>query len=116
MLFNLHNGQVRFTSIDTGSKPIFRPKMKVGHISMGYIKGPQGNKTHNGGYQTDRLGNIDVTIPFHIDTMIGQGWPIYDGDFLTYPVPKMDLIYPNMNLDSSYWRKINEAKSLRSPQ
>ena len=112
MLFNLHNGQVRFTSIDTGSKPLFREKMKVGHISMGYIKGPLGNITHRGGYQTDKLGNIDVTIPFHIDTMIGQGWPIYIGNG-HLPVSQLDLLYPDMDMDSFYWRKINEGKNMR---
>ena len=116
MLFNLHNGQVRFSSIDTGNKPIFRPKMKVGHISMGRINTPRGDVGHNGGYQTDKMGNIDVTIPFHIETMIGQGWPLYNGDGKTYPVPQVDLLYPNMNLDSLYWRKINEGKNLRSSQ
>ena len=113
MLFNVHNGQMRFTAADKGSKPIFRDKMKVGHMSIGHIKDLQGNITHRGGYKSDKLGNIDVAIHYHLDTMIGQGWPIYNGDGKTYPVPKDDLIYPNMNLSSTYWQRINEAKNLR---
>lgn len=113
MLFNLHNGQVRFSSVQTGSKPIFRDKSPKKHISMIRIMSPKGTIDHRGGYETDKLGNIDVTIPAHIDTMVGLGYPIYGGDGKMKPVPKDDLIYPNNNLDSEYWRKINEAKNLR---
>ena len=112
MLFNLHNGQVRFSSMDTGSKPIFRKKMMVGSLSIKKVIGLQGNIEHNGGYQSDKLGNINVTIPTHLDTMIGHGWPIYNGDFRTYPVPKESLLYPNNNLDSPYWRRILESKNM----
>lgn len=108
MLFNLHNGQVRFSSMQTGSKPIFRDKSPKSHISMMRLKG-----TDDRGYAADELGNIDVKAPEHIDTMVGLGYPIYDGDGKTKPVPKDDLLYPNLNLDSEYWRRINEAKNLR---
>ena len=113
MLFNLHNGQVRFGALDKGSKPYFRPKMKVGHISIGKIKGQQGNIEHDGGYKVDRLGNIDVTVPFHIDTMIGNGWPIYIGKGIIYPATERELLYPDNNLNSLYWQKILEAKNMR---
>lgn len=113
MLFNIYNGQVRFSSIQTGSKPIFRPKRPWGQVSMGAIKGVKGEMDHSGGYKADALGNIDVVIHKHIDTMIGLGFPIYDGNGKLNPVPKDDLIHPNMDPNSSYWRRINEAKNLR---
>lgn len=112
MLFNIHNGQMRFSSIDTGSKPIFRDKSPKRMLMMAHIKG-----TFQGIYRADKFGNIDVVAPEHIDVMVGLGYPIYNGNFGSIiPVPKEDLIYPNLDLTSPYWRKINEAKSLRSPQ
>ena len=108
MLFNIHNGQMRFSSVQTGSKPIFRNKSPKGILMMARIDG-----TENGVYRADKLGNIDVKASGHIDTMVGLGYPIYDGDGKMSPVPKDDLVYPNLNMDSSYWRKINEAKNLR---
>ena len=108
MLFNIHNGQVRFSSIQTGSKPIFRDKSPKVMLMMSRLDG-----TEHGVYRANKLGNIDVKAPEHIDTMVGLGYPIYDGDGITNPAPKNDLIYPNLNLDSSYWRKINEGKNLR---
>lgn len=113
MLFNLYNGQIRFGAMDKGSIPYFRPKMKVGNISIKKVRGVQGKIEHHGGYQADKLGNIDVRIPFHIDIMIGHGWPIYNGNGKTYPVPRLDLLYPTNSLDSLYWRKILEAKNIR---
>jgi len=108
MLFNIHNGQMRFSSIDTGSKPIFRNKSPKGMLLMSRIDG-----TENGIYRANKMGNIDVIAPEHIDVMVGLGYPIYDGDGIRFPAPKDDLLYPNMNLDSAYWRKINEAKGQR---
>jgi len=108
MLFNIHFGQVRFSSIQTGSKPIFRPKSPKGMLLMNKIDG-----TPYGKYTADKLGNIDIVAPQHIDVMIGLGYPIYCGDGKRTPVPLDDLIYPNNNTDSGYWRKINEAKNLR---
>jgi len=107
MLFNIYNGQVRFSSIQTGSKPIFRPKSPKGRLMMGRT-----SRGIEADYRADKLGNIDVKDPKHIDTMVGLGYPIYDGDGKTKPVPKDDLVYPNLNLDSTYWRRINEAKNL----
>lgn len=122
MLFNLHNGQMRFSSIDTGSKPIFRDKSPKKMLMMAHIEG-----TDQGIYRADKLGNIDVVAPQHIDVMIGLGYPIYNGDgrfvpipegdgIRVVPVPWGDLIYPNLDLTSSYWRRINEAKNLRCRQ
>ncbi|HUT68664.1 MAG TPA: hypothetical protein VMW86_08990 [Dehalococcoidales bacterium] len=105
MLFNLHNGQVRFRS---AGEPIFRNKAKFGRLYMRQIKG-----FHQGIYNADQLGNIDVQAPEHIDVMVGLGYPIYDGDGKQNPVPKDDLIYPNLDLKSTYWRRIKEAKSSR---
>lgn len=108
MLFNIHHGQVRFSSIQTGNKPIFRNKSPKKMLLMRSLKGEEG-----GEYRADKLGNIVVVAPEHIDAMVGLGYPIYDGDGTIRPVPKDDLLYPNNNLDSGYWQKINEAKNLR---
>ncbi len=108
MLFNLHNGQMRFSSIQTGSKPIFRDKSPKGLLMMRGIDG-----SHQGTYRADKLGNIDVVASKHIDVMLGLGYPIYNGNGKMVPVLKDDLIYPNLNMDSQYWRKINEAKNSR---
>ena len=108
MLFNIHNGQVRFSSIQSGSKPIFRNKSPKSMLMVQHIRG-----LHQGSYRADKLGNIDVEVPVHIDVMVGLGYPIYDGDGKQCPVPKDDLIYPNLDPKSAYWRKINEAKSRR---
>ena len=105
MLFNIHYGQVRFSTIQAGSKPIFRPKSPKSMLMMVHLKGGQGI------YRADKLGNIDVRAPEHISTMVGLGYPIYNGDGKT--ARKEDLIYPNLDIDSHYWRKINEAKNLR---
>ncbi|MBA7698130.1 hypothetical protein ES703_106805 [subsurface metagenome] len=107
MLFNIHHGQMRFSSIPTGSKPMFRNKSPKKMLMMAHIKGG-----HQGVYRADKLGNIDVVAPAHIDVMVGLGYPIYDGDGKMNPVPKDDLIYPNLYMDSTYWRKINQAKNL----
>ena len=109
MLFNIQNGQVRFSSIQTGSVPIFRDKTPKKLIMMQGVKGDG----KGGLFRADKLGNIDVKAPEQIDTMIGLGYPIYDGDGKMNPVPKDDLIYPNLNMDSEYWRLINKAKNLR---
>lgn len=109
MIFNLHNGQVRFSSIQQGSKPIFRPKPPMGRLMMCKLR--DGSKID---YRADALGNIDVVAPLHIDTMIGLGYPIYNGDGKMKPVPLDDLVYPNNDPASGYWRMINQAKSLRS--
>src|SRR3972149_6203700 len=103
MLFNIQHGQVRFSSL---GKPVFRHKAKFGRLYMMQIKG-----MHQGIYDADKLGNIDVRAMEHIDTMVGLGYPIYNGDGKTYPVPLDDLIYPNLDVNSEYWRGINEAKS-----
>lgn len=108
MLFNIHNGQVRFSSIQTGSKAIFRNKSPKKLIMMRSIEGGEA-----AGYRADKLGNIDVVALKHIGVMVGLGYPIYDGDGKMCPVPKDDLLYPNNNLDSRYWQKVNEAKNLR---
>ena len=110
MLFNLHNGQIRFGALDKGGIPYYRPKMKVGNISIKKVKGVQGKIEHHGGYQVDKLGNIDVRIPSHIDIMVGHGWPIYNGDGRR-EASRLDLIYPTLNMTSLYWRKINEGKN-----
>lgn len=108
MLFNIHHGQVRFSSVQMGSKPIFRPKSPKSMLMMSRMDG-----TENGVYRANKLGNIDVRAPEHISTMVGLGYPIYDGDGKTTSVTKDSLIYPNLDLDSPYWRKINEAKYVR---
>jgi len=108
MLFNIHHGQMRFSSIQEGNKPIFRNKRPMGTLFMGHIKGIESIR-----YDADTFGNIDVLAPEHIEAMVGLGYPIYDGDGKMNPVPKGDLVYPNLNIDSTYWRKINETKLLK---
>ena len=98
---------MRFSSIQTGSTPIFRNKHKMGTLIMGHIKGIESIR-----YDADKFGNIEVEAPEHIDAMVGLGYPIYDGDDNLCPVPKDDLIYPNNNLASTYWQRINKAKNL----
>ena len=110
MLFNIHQGQMRFSSIPTGSKPIFRNKSPKKILMMRNIH--RGDEAYT--YRADKLGNVDVVIPKHIDVMVGLGYPIYNGDGKTSPVPKDSLIYPNLNPDSTYWRRISEIKNLRS--
>lgn len=105
MLFNLHYGQVR---LGTDGKPYFRPKRPMGRLMMGRIKGFSQTE-----YRADEIGNIDVRAPEHIDVMVGLGYPIYDGDGKTYPVPPDDLIWVTPFMDSPYWTKIAEAKSHR---
>lgn len=105
MLFNIHHGQVRFSSVQTGSKPIFRDKSPKKMLMMQHLRGG-----HRGIYRADELGNIDVNAPVHIDVMVGLGYPIYNGNGKLKPVPMDDLIYPNLDMNSPYWRKINEAK------
>jgi len=99
---------MRFSSIQTGSKPIFRDKSPKKMLMMRGIDG-----SHPGLYRANKIGNIDVVASKHIDVMFGLGYPIYAGDGKMNPVPKDDLIYPNLNMDSEYWRKIQEAKNLR---
>lgn len=102
MKFNLHYGQMR---LGTNGKPYYRPKRPMGTLSMGKIDGKQ-----LAAYRTDSIGNIDVIAPQHIDVMVGLGYPIYDGDGKTYPVPMDDLLWITAKLDSTYWHKIEQAK------
>ena len=104
MKFNLHHGQMR---LGANGKPYYRPKSPKGLLMMGEIKG-----THLGAYKADQLGNIDVEVPKHIDVMVGLGYPIYNGDGKTCPVPMDDLLFISANLNGTYWRKINEAKNM----
>lgn len=61
-------------------------------------------------YIADKVGNIDVKAPLHVRTMMGLGYPIYDGDGKTYPVPPDDLIWPRLETDSQYMRRCMEAQ------
>jgi len=109
MQFNLHHGQVRFSSIQTGSKPIFRNKSPKKMLMVRNIR--RGDEAYT--YRADKLGNISVEIHQHIDAMVGLGYPIYAGDG-ERPVEKdRDLLYPNLDMDSPYWQRINEGKNLR---
>jgi hypothetical protein len=106
MKFNLHRGQMR---LDVAGKPYYRAKSPKGVLMIENLK--DGTK---GLFYADSLGNIEVVAPKHIDTMVGLGYPIYDGDGKTYPVPMDDLLWISSRPDSPYWQKINEAKHLRS--
>ena len=102
MKFNLHHGQMR---LGADGKPYYRPKRPMGLLMMGTIQG-----VHEGSYRADKLGNIDVEVPKHIDVMVGLGYPIYNGDGKTCPVPMDDLLFISADLNGAYWRRINEAK------
>lgn len=63
-------------------------------------------------YLADKIGNIDVKAPLHIQTMMGLGYPVYDGDGKAYPVPADDLTWPRLETDSAYMKRCLEALSL----
>ena len=113
MKFNLHHGGMKF---DIAGREVYRNKTPKKSITMKKVKGD-----HSGRYEADEMGNIEVTIPEHIDTLVSLGYPIYngngrpikDGQGRIYPVLRDDLIYPNSNINSPYWQKVFEAKSRR---
>ena len=107
MLFNIHHGQKRLQ----GGKMVFRPKSPKSMLIMQDwdAKGPAGKIE----YRADALGNIDVLHPKHVETMVGLGYPIYNGDGKIAPVPMDDLLYPTLQLDSEYWKRINRALKRR---
>lgn len=104
MLFNIHHGQMRFR----GGKMVYLPKSpKSALIMQDYEKGvPVKRKAQ---YRADKLGNIDIINPKHVEVMVGLGYPIYNGDGRIYPVPLDDLLFPNLNMDSEYYRRIQQA-------
>ena len=103
MLFNIHRGQKRIR----GGVMTYIPKSPRSKLIMQDWDGglPRGKKE----YIADKLGNIDVTGPRHIETMVGLGYPIYNGDGKLCPVPLDDLLFPSINPKSEYWNKINQA-------
>lgn len=112
MKFNLHHGGMKF---DIAGREVYRNKTPKKSIAMKRIDG-----SHSGRYEADEVGNIEVTIPEHIDTLVSLGYPIYNGDgkpkydhMLKPYIPRDELLYPNNNLDSPYWQKVLEAKSRR---
>lgn len=105
MLFNLHYGQAR---LDVKGRLYHRPKRPMGKLMMGHIKGFSQTE-----YRADKMGNIDVVAPEHLDVMVGLGYPIYNGDGKTYPVPPEDLVWISSNPESPYWRMIAQEKSKR---
>lgn len=108
MLFNIHHGQMRVGAIPgKGRAMVFRPKnpQKLLQMQDWDAKGPKARVE----YRADALGNIDVLHPKHIETMVGLGYPLYDGDGKLAPVPMDDLLYPTLELNSEYWKQINRA-------
>lgn len=104
MLFNIHFGQMRLR----GGSMVFIDKSPMGKLVMqNFDKSLAGDKRE---YVADELGNIDVTDPRHIETMVGLGYPLYDGgNRKLCPVPLDDLLYPSINSKSEYWKRINQA-------
>jgi len=103
MKFNIQFGQMR----DKDGQMYFNPKRPFGKLMMQGVKTGTTNE-----YVADEYGNIEVVIPKHIEVMVGLGYPIYDGNG-SKPVTRDDLLYPNLHMDSQYWRKINEALARR---
>lgn len=103
VVFNIHFGQMRLR----GGQMVFIPKHPMSMLIMqNWDSGTKGDKIE---YKADPMGNIEVAHPRHIETMVGLGYPIYNGDGRTYPVPMDDLLYPSIHPDSEYWRLINQA-------
>jgi hypothetical protein len=87
----------------------YRFKRPMGRLMMGKMR--DGRLLD---YKADTFGNVNVTDPQHIDSMVGLGYPIYNGDGKTKPVTKEMLIWPSLDLQSEYWRRINQAKNIES--
>lgn len=94
---------------------VYRAKSpKSSLIMQDYRKGvPVKEKAQ---YRADGLGNIDIKNPKHIEVMVGLGYPIYNGDGKMYPVPLDDLLFPNLNMDSEYYRRIQQALYARKEE
>ena len=104
MLFSVHYGQLRFRY----GQWVHVPKTPRSRLTMTRLK--EGGESVT--YFANKVGNIDVKAPLHIETMMGLGYPIYDGDGKTYPVPPDDLVWPRLEADSTYMRRCLEAITL----
>lgn len=104
MKFNIHFGQMR----EKDGQMYFVPKTPKGKLIMQGMKDGTSDE-----YVADELGNIEVTTPKHINVMVGLGYPIYNGNGIK-PVPRDDLLFPNLHLDSEYWRQINKGLARRN--
>lgn len=103
VVFNIHFGQKRLA----GGTMVFRPKSPKSILVMqDYDSHVKKAKSE---FRADKMGNIEVSQPKQIETMVGLGYPIYNGDGKMCPVPMDDLLYPSIHLNSEYWKRINQA-------
>lgn len=103
VVFNIHFGQMRLR----GGNMVHLPKSPRSMLIMqDYDSGVKKAKSE---FNADKLGNIEVSQPRQIETMVGLGYPIYAGDGKMCPVPMDDLLYPSVHPGSEYWKRINQA-------
>lgn len=107
MKFNIHFGQMRPDPYKSGQMRYLK-KTPKGKLIMAGLK----DGSHKE-YVADKLGNVEVVAKKHIEAMVGLGYPIYDGDGRQSPVPMDDLLFPNLNMNSEYWSRINQALSIQ---
>ena len=110
MKFNLHFGQMRPAVNANGQKISgqmrYLAKSPKRALMMANVR--TGEKAMR--YDADRLGNIEVVEPQHIETMRGLGYPIYVGDG-TGPVTMTDMLWPHVDdPEDPYLRKMLEQE------
>ena len=104
MLFNTWFGQMRPKPMSLGQY-YYRPKRPIGRIQLRKLE--EGD--HNVEYIADRLGNIDVEAPEHIQDFVGLGYPIYNGMFID-PTTTEDMLWPD---NPEYNRRVLEGLNKR---
>lgn len=120
VVFNLKFGQKRARAKPgTGHRNQAMKGYVMEHINKPPVKIIQmtsaRDKSYKGSYHADALGNITVVVPADLNTMVGQGWPIYNGPAnQQVPVTPEQLIWPEVTgalvaLNNPFDKIINEA-------